>query len=56
MLLTEVEHRLFRTQKYNEQQAEESRLTDLDQLEELRDATIMQLVPSGNEMFPLSEH
>jgi hypothetical protein len=32
----EVDHRCFHTQKFNEQKSEESRISDLDQLEELR--------------------
>jgi transposase InsO family protein len=43
MLPTEVENRSFRVQHFQEQQSEDNRAMDLDQLEEIRDAAVIQL-------------
>ena len=41
MLPTEVEFNTYKVQKFHEEQSNESRLMDLDQLEELRDVAII---------------
>ena len=42
MLPTEVNHKSFRVQHYNKNQSDESQVNDLDQLEELREAAVIQ--------------
>jgi hypothetical protein len=42
MLPTEVEHRSFHMQHFNEEQSDDSRVDNLTRLEELREATVIQ--------------
>jgi hypothetical protein len=42
MLPTEVEHKSFHVQHFNEEQLDNSRVNDLNRLEELREATVIQ--------------
>jgi hypothetical protein len=42
MLPTEMEHKSFHAQHFNEVQLDNSRVDDLTRLEELREATIIQ--------------
>jgi hypothetical protein len=42
MLPTEVEHKSFRVQQFNEEQSDDSQVDDLTKLEELCEATIIQ--------------
>jgi hypothetical protein len=42
MLPTEVGHKSFRVQQFNEEQSDDSRVDDLTKLEELRDAAVIQ--------------
>jgi hypothetical protein len=41
MLPTEVEHKSFRVQHFNEEQSDDSRVDDLTRLEELRETAII---------------
>jgi hypothetical protein len=41
MLPTEVEHKSFRVQQFNEEQLDDSRVDDLTRLEEYREATVI---------------
>jgi hypothetical protein len=43
MLPTEVEHKSFQVQHFNEERLDDSRVNDLTKLEELCDATVIQL-------------
>jgi hypothetical protein len=43
MLPTEVEHKSFRVQHFNEEQSDDSRVNDLTRLEELHKAVVIQL-------------
>jgi hypothetical protein len=43
MLPTEVDHKSFCVQHFNEEQSDSSRVDDLARLEELREATVIQL-------------
>jgi hypothetical protein len=42
MLPTEVEHRSFHMQHFNEEQSDDSRVDNLTRLEELRESTVIQ--------------
>jgi hypothetical protein len=42
MLPTEVEHKSFRVQQFNEEQLDDCHVDDLTRLEELREATVIQ--------------
>jgi hypothetical protein len=42
MLSTEVEHKFFHVQQFNEEQLDDSRVDDLTRLEELREAMVIQ--------------
>jgi hypothetical protein len=42
MLPTEVKHKSFRVQHFNEEQSDDSHVDDLTKLEELHEATIIQ--------------
>jgi hypothetical protein len=42
MLPTEVEHKSFRVQQFNEEQSNDSRVDDLTRLEELREVAVIQ--------------
>jgi hypothetical protein len=42
MLPTEVEHKSFRVQHFNEEWSDDSRVDDLTKLEELREAAVIQ--------------
>jgi hypothetical protein len=42
ILPTEVEHKYFHVQQFNEEQSDDSRVNDLTKLEELHEATIIQ--------------
>jgi hypothetical protein len=42
MLLTEVEHKSFHVQQFNEEQSDDSRVDDLTILEELHEVTVIQ--------------
>jgi hypothetical protein len=41
MLPTEVEHKSFRVQHFNEERSDDSRVNDLTKLEELREAAVI---------------
>jgi hypothetical protein len=41
MLPTEVEHKSFRVQYFNEEQSDDSRVNDLTRLEELRETVVI---------------
>jgi hypothetical protein len=57
ILTTEVEHKSFRVQQLNEEQSDDSRVDDLTKLEELREATIIQLVkkPTSHQVISRME-
>jgi hypothetical protein len=42
MVPTEVDHKSFRMQHFNEERLDDSRVDDLTRLEELREATVIQ--------------
>jgi hypothetical protein len=50
MLPTEVEHKSFHVQHFNEEQSDNSRVNDLNRLEELREATVIQLAKHQQAM------
>jgi hypothetical protein len=50
MLPTEVEHKSFHVQHFNEKQLDESRVDDLTRLKELREAVVTQLAKHQHAM------
>jgi transposase InsO family protein len=50
MLPTEVEHKSFRVQHFNEERSDDSRVDDLTKLEELCEATVIQLAKHQQAM------
>jgi hypothetical protein len=50
MLPTEVEHKSFYVQQFNEEQSDDSRVDDLTRLEELREATVIQSIKHQQAM------
>jgi transposase InsO family protein len=51
MLPTEVEHKSFRVQHFNEERSNDSRVDDLTKLEELREAAVIQLAKHQHAMW-----
>jgi hypothetical protein len=52
MLPTEVEHKSFRVQQFNEEQSDDSRVNDLTTLEEIHEATFVQSAKHQQAMRP----
>jgi hypothetical protein len=50
MLPTEVEHKSFRVQHFNEERSDDSRVGDLTKLEELRKVAVIQLAKHQQAM------
>jgi hypothetical protein len=52
ILPTEVEHKSFRVQHFSEEQLDDSRVNDLTRLEELHEATVIQLAKDQQARRP----
>jgi hypothetical protein len=50
MLPTDVEHKSFRVQQFNEEQPDNSRVDNLAKLEELREAAVIQSAKHQQDM------
>jgi hypothetical protein len=56
MLPTEVEHKSFRVQQFNEEQLDDFQVDDLTKLEELREAVVIQSTKHQQAMMRYDVH